>query len=118
VKKFKYNILGEYWEIQLLKPESYIALHGDDSLAITDIDDKIVYFRTDELHYKNIVHEINHTYLESQIKERKLPEETDAEEFFCNFNGKYAKQIVEDTLEIFGMLGGKISDDRSFYKKI
>ena len=92
------------WKVVLSSVEEYEEMHGDDSSAITLLDSKEIHFKTDHINLETVTHEISHVYMSYTIIELKSLKIEDLEEFFCDFNGKYAFNICKVSKKVFKIL--------------
>lgn len=92
--KFTISIIGHPWAIDYLTPKQYVRKWGNDSYAITETDEKCIYFVQDFTNLETIRHELAHAYA-SQLSLTELQLDDDqVEEFFCELVGKYALTIA------------------------
>ncbi len=92
--KFAISIIGHPWQVEYLTPKQYTRKWGADSYAITETDEKCLYFVQDFTNLETIRHELSHAYA-SQLSLTELQLDDDqVEEFFCEMIGKYALVIA------------------------
>lgn len=104
-KSFKIQINNEWWTVFLFTHTSFVKLHGDGVLGITEYNHDIN-FR--EIHFRSpttkdtIAHELNHAFLSHYNPSGKKWEGSNGiEEHVCEQAGKNYKKIYDMTDEIF-----------------
>lgn len=92
--KFTVTIVGHPWNVEYMKPRQYIRKWGSDSKAVTDTDEKCLYFVQDFTDLETIRHELTHAYANQLSIDELQLDEDQIEEFFCEMVGKYALTIA------------------------
>lgn len=108
MKPLKYELVGHEWKMFMCTPKKYAEMHGGGSVAITDIDKREIYFRSDAFTLETVRHELVHAYvIMFNFVELDLCEEQ-TEEFFAELFGKHGEVMVHQATEIFEALSKKI----------
>lgn len=99
-KELKLDIRSKEWKIVLFDLDSYHTEHGEDSRAITLIEDHEVHFNVDYLTLPVIRHELTHVFIESYSHYNVEYTNDQLEEVLCSINeyyydalGKLSKKI-------------------------
>lgn len=104
-RSFRIKILDKPWRVTFHSPEHYVKNVAQDSKA--EIDDSLRTLDIDLTHLSHdvLTHELTHCYAkERSIVELNIVTVEQAEEFFCEINGKHIKTIDRqaDTLLQWG----------------
>jgi hypothetical protein len=92
---FSITINGEKWEVKVLNNKAYNKLFGTDSCAITQIQDKKIFFTVDTcLNIDTIMHEITHAYFSYLCLDSTALKLEDLEEVNCEFLAKHCGKII------------------------
>lgn len=99
-KSLKILIKGVEWTVYVQPNLSYIRQHGNDSGAITYINDKDIFFNSDHVNTGYIRHELTHAFVASSGINSSSLDQDQFEELFC--------EIVEEHYHDIGSLTDKI----------
>jgi hypothetical protein len=102
------QVLGYNWDVFLVSPEEFQELHGQCN-AVTLVDKKQIYFRTDQCDYLHVAHELTHAYHYYMCVDEILLNKDDSEEFICDFVAIHGETIHRQALSVMDELS-KIHD--------
>jgi hypothetical protein len=87
-------IVGKPWKVKFLTDKSYCKLIGEDSRAICDCEEKVLYFNLSFLNDVTVRHEITHAFAsETSFTVLQLREDQ-WEEWACELFGKYGPEML------------------------
>lgn len=96
-KKFPslaFQVCGKTWTAYFCSTRYINKKYGKDTLAVSECDDKQIYFRAKALSYETAVHELFHSFLwESGARSMKL-EADQMEELCAELFSKHADLII------------------------
>jgi len=96
------EVHGDMWTFRILSTKRYEKLHGDDSLAITDTELKIIDFKKGEISLATIIHECTHLYYHyAPVGTTTHTTVSDWEEIFAEFNARYLHKLNALALELY-----------------
>jgi hypothetical protein len=103
-KLLRFNVLGTTWWFEFMDFKQYLKKNGSKSKAITNVDEKIVYFNIRECDDTTIRHELAHVYAAAMgIVELQLDDDQ-IEELFCELVGRYSFQLLKRAEVLNGAL--------------
>jgi hypothetical protein len=100
-KKLKLNIRSKEWTMVLMDVDSYHKKNGEDSRAITHIEEHEVYFNTDYLTLPIIRHEITHVFVESYSHYNVEYTNDQLEEVLCSIVEYYYHELDKISRQIY-----------------
>lgn len=106
-KKIKIDIRGQKWNVYLFTLENYHSELGEDSRAITEVENFDMYFSEDYLTLPIIRHELTHAMIESYAHYNAELTNPQLEEILCTIMEVYYEYIQELALTIFKKLKGR-----------
>jgi hypothetical protein len=91
----KFKVLGKEWTIIIQENEDYAIQHGTDSLAITYLNDRIIYLSCAGNDEATIAHELVHAYCTEMCAGSMNGTYRQLEEFFAEFVSKHGKELLD-----------------------
>ena len=96
-KHFKYQILGDEWQIYKVSENDDVIM-SDDAEAETNLDSREIYFK--EINFDAIVHEITHIYFRSTYTRFTSISVSDFEEIAVSLFADRGELIIQQAKEI------------------
>lgn len=106
----KLKIVTTIWKIVLQTPDEFIQTHGQDytdTAALTDVNVSKIYFRTDNIHEKYVLHELFHAYFDSTLTNDCTLDMGQTEELSANIVGKYGPELVRKAKRVYKYLNAQ-----------
>ncbi len=102
---FKIRIKDIEWTVKLQNDEEYFNMHEDDSLALTNRNELVVYFRESAVVKRIVTHELMHVYVASCcVGSTTNTTIDDAEEICAEIIEYHIDDIIKHTREIYAKL--------------
>lgn len=95
MKRVKFTIIDKKWSITSLSKKSYEKKHGDDSRAITIIEDRKIDLSPIGCDKETIIHELVHAYWYEICAHSADLEDDQAEEIFAELMSKFGRELLD-----------------------
>jgi hypothetical protein len=103
-KAIKYVINGDEWDISVLDKKTYSKKHGNDSYAITEIEQHYIDFTADAFCIELVLHELFHAHISYCYIETATLKQGQMEEVACELFAYRGNLINKQAKEIFKKL--------------
>ena len=100
-KKHRIRINEETWTYRLLPDAEYNELHGTDSQAITDLEERTIDVAERGFNLNTMIHETFHAYKSYLCLDSAEMDNSAVEEIFASFFGKNSFKILEKAVNMY-----------------
>lgn len=99
--QFRITVKGDAWMCNVLPASEFNALFGENNTGMTVIPDRRIYFKTDEIRWDTIAHEIYHCYFSYINTGSANLAQEDVEELNAEFISKDLMKMMYHTMIVY-----------------
>lgn len=99
----KIKIADSFWKIKLLTRKEFDKKF-ENAYALTDVENKILYFSDDSVNRNTVNHEVFHVFFSLALVASSDLTMDQTEEVAAEVMGKYAEDYIKITRKIFNLL--------------
>lgn len=101
---YRLKILTRTWSVYFMTKKQYHKKYGPGTLAMTETDDREIYFRRDKFASETIRHELFHAYLQEYSTHTLDLTCDQMEELCCDVASKHAEDLISKSKELIHAL--------------
>ena len=107
---YRVTIITRPWTVQFLPKGQFVKKYGENTLAVTETDERLIILRIDKMSLETTAHELTHAYVE-EFSAPTMELTTDQmEELCCDILAKHSTKIMEQAsyiLHAYKVLRGR-----------